>query len=47
MIAPNHAAGWHTHLEALPGAADGVFTPWSAEREAVHLERYRAAIAAL
>jgi uncharacterized protein YndB with AHSA1/START domain len=46
-IAPNHAAGWHTHLEALPSAVDGVFTAWNAEREAVHLERYKAAIAAL
>jgi hypothetical protein len=27
------AAGWHTHLECLPGAADGVHTPWRAERE--------------
>ena len=22
------AAGWHAHLEAIPDAADGVFTPW-------------------
>jgi uncharacterized protein YndB with AHSA1/START domain len=27
------AAGWHTHLECLPGAVDGVHTPWRAERE--------------
>ena len=27
------AAGWHTHLEGLPGAVDGVNTPWRAERE--------------
>jgi len=27
------AAGWHTHLECLPGAVDGVNTPWRAERE--------------
>jgi len=35
------AAGWHTHLECLPGAAEGVHTPWSAEREKVHAARYR------
>jgi uncharacterized protein YndB with AHSA1/START domain len=29
----NVAAGWHTHLEGLPGAVDGVTTPWRAERE--------------
>jgi uncharacterized protein YndB with AHSA1/START domain len=46
-IAPEQAAGWHTHLEALEGAADGVFTAWSAEREAVHRKRYVAALAAL
>jgi uncharacterized protein YndB with AHSA1/START domain len=27
------AAGWHTHLEGLAGAVDGVATPWRAERE--------------
>ncbi|THD62409.1 SRPBCC family protein [Phenylobacterium sp.] len=27
------AAGWHTHLEGLQGAADGARTPWRAERE--------------
>jgi len=27
------AGGWHTHLEGLPGAVDGVCTPWRAERE--------------
>lgn len=27
------ACGWHTHLECLPGAADGIATPWRAERE--------------
>lgn len=41
------AAGWHTHLDALPGAADGVFTAWSRDAEAVHLARYRDAIASL
>jgi uncharacterized protein YndB with AHSA1/START domain len=30
---PDVAAGWHTHLECLPGAADGANTPWKAERE--------------
>jgi uncharacterized protein YndB with AHSA1/START domain len=32
--------GWHTHLEGLPGAADGVRTPFSSEREAQILTRY-------
>lgn len=27
------AGGWHTHLECLRGAVDGVATPWRAERE--------------
>jgi len=44
---PNQLAGWHTHLEGLEGAAESVHTPWSAEREAVHLARYRAAVATL
>jgi len=38
------AAGWHTHLECLPGAADAVNTSWSAEREKVHAARYKALI---
>jgi uncharacterized protein YndB with AHSA1/START domain len=41
------AAGWHTHLECLTGAADGVRTPWSAEREKVHRRRYIEAVAGL
>ena len=41
------AAGWHTFFEALPGAAEGIRTPWSAEREAVNGERYRDILAAL
>lgn len=41
----NVAAGWHTHLECLPGAVDGVDSPWSAEREKVHAARYQAALA--
>lgn len=44
---PGEAAGWHTHLEGLEGAADGAFTAWSREREAVHLQRYARVIAAL
>jgi uncharacterized protein YndB with AHSA1/START domain len=47
LPAPGQLAGWHTHLEGLEGAADAVFTAWSGEREAVHLERYKAAVAAL
>jgi len=39
-------AGWHTHLEGLPGAAEGIRTG-SADRERVHADRYRAAIEAL
>jgi len=39
------AAGWHTHLEGLPAAADAVHVPWSAGREKVHSARYRALIA--
>jgi uncharacterized protein YndB with AHSA1/START domain len=27
------AGGWHTHLECLPGACEGINTPWRAERE--------------
>ena len=30
---PDVAAGWHTHLECLPGGVDGAATPWTAERE--------------
>ena len=33
-------AGWHVFLEALPGAADGVRTPPSPEREAEVGKRY-------
>ncbi|MET0294282.1 MAG: SRPBCC family protein [Phenylobacterium sp.] len=37
-------AGWHAHLEALPDAVDGVFTPWSKllERVAVAEPLYEA-----
>jgi uncharacterized protein YndB with AHSA1/START domain len=41
------AAGWHTHMEGLPGAADAIFTAWSAEREAVLVAQYRERLAAL
>ena len=44
---PGQLAGWHTHLEGLPGAADGVFNAWDREIEAVHEARYREAIARL
>lgn len=33
---PHHSdvvAGWHTHLEGLPDAAEGMRVPWRAERE--------------
>lgn len=40
-------AGWHTFLEALPGAAEGIRTPWSMERETEMGERYRDILAAL
>ena len=33
-------AGWHAFLDALPGAAEGVCTPWSAAAEAEILARY-------
>ena len=39
--------GWHTFLEALPGAADGVRTPWSPERDRATAERYRHIVDAL
>jgi len=37
----NAIAGWHTFLEALPGAAEGSRTAWRREREAEIGERYR------
>jgi uncharacterized protein YndB with AHSA1/START domain len=43
----NVAGGWHTHLEGLPRAADGVFTAWDREVEAVHAARYKAAVGGL
>ncbi|HLY80427.1 MAG TPA: SRPBCC family protein [Caulobacteraceae bacterium] len=44
---PGELAGWHTHLEGLEGAADGVRTPLNLEHEAVHERRYEAALASL
>jgi len=41
------AAGWHTHLEGLAGAADAVQTHWSAEREKVHAARYMVVLESL
>jgi uncharacterized protein YndB with AHSA1/START domain len=41
---PEHVdvlVGWHTFLEALPGAADSVRTIWRREREAEIGARYR------
>jgi uncharacterized protein YndB with AHSA1/START domain len=38
------AAGWHTHLAGLADAAEGVFSAWNREHEAVHATRYEAAI---
>jgi uncharacterized protein YndB with AHSA1/START domain len=36
----NVAAGWHTHMEGL-AAADGVATPWRAEREREIVKLYK------
>ncbi|HEY1750792.1 MAG TPA: SRPBCC family protein [Caulobacteraceae bacterium] len=47
LPAPDQMAGWHTHLEGLAGAADGVFTAWDGEAEAMHAARYEAAVARL
>ena len=44
---PSIAAGWHSPLAALPDAVDGVATPNTPERERAHLERYKAALAAI
>jgi uncharacterized protein YndB with AHSA1/START domain len=40
-------AGWHTFLEALPGAAEGVRTPWSSDREQAMCARYPRSLSAL
>lgn len=42
----NALPGWHTFLEALPGAAASIRTPWSRERERQVSERYRAVLPA-
>jgi uncharacterized protein YndB with AHSA1/START domain len=33
--------GWHTFLEALPGAVDGIATTWTWDREKAVGERYK------
>ncbi len=40
-------AGWHTFFEALPGAAEGIRTPWSQARETEMGERYKPIMEAL
>jgi len=35
------AAGWHTHLEGLPGAVDGLNTPWQAACERKFAKLYQ------
>ncbi|MFL5296349.1 MAG: SRPBCC family protein [Phenylobacterium sp.] len=42
----NALAGWHAFLEALPGAADAIRTPWTWAREKEIGERYRAVLPA-
>jgi uncharacterized protein YndB with AHSA1/START domain len=42
----NALPGWHTFLEALPGAANGLRTPWSRDRERRIGERYRGVLPA-
>jgi len=39
----NALPGWHTFLEGLPGATEGVRTPWTRARERQIAERYRGA----
>lgn len=40
------AAGWHVFFEALPGAAEGIRTPWTWDREELVGERYADILAA-
>ncbi|MBK7126989.1 MAG: SRPBCC domain-containing protein [Dehalococcoidia bacterium] len=40
------AAGWHTHLDALPKAIVGERTPFDIDSAATHYRRYAAAIGA-
>lgn len=40
-VASGVVGGWHTHLEGLAGAADGVRTAWTQAREDELLERYK------
>ncbi len=42
----NALPGWHTFLEALPGATKGVRTPWTWDREKRIGELYRAILPA-
>jgi uncharacterized protein YndB with AHSA1/START domain len=44
---PNELAGWHTHLEGLEGAAEGVRTALNPERELAHERRYAEVVARL
>jgi uncharacterized protein YndB with AHSA1/START domain len=37
----NSLPGWHTFLEALPGAIEGIRTSWARDREKQMAERYR------
>lgn len=37
------AAGWHTHLDAVPAATGGRRTPFDPERAAQHFRNYQAA----
>ncbi|WP_372782405.1 SRPBCC domain-containing protein [Phenylobacterium sp.] len=39
---PDVAAGWHTHLDALPTAILDKHTPFDAEQAAMHYRRYAA-----
>ncbi len=38
------AAGWHTHLDALPQAILDQHTPFDVERAALHYRRYAAMV---
>ncbi|WP_363200082.1 SRPBCC domain-containing protein [Phenylobacterium sp.] len=40
------AAGWHTHLDALPAAVLGHRTPFKPDRAAAHYRRYSATLSA-
>lgn len=38
--------GWHTHLEGLPSAVEGIDAPWRAEREREIVRLYEGALPA-